>query len=232
MKFERSHIIIAIIGIVACYIIYLIVNKKKEGMEEVKEPSDVNTLMTQLTEEENKQQPIAPEEQDIDGETKDKLHWKNEAPTNKYVKSSYAEGERGNTQDSELDDFWKVNSNQVDDSYVNSNDGFRPVDESHGNLAEYAGKGQKKMKPDELFKVDELLPQEVNKQWFEVMPEPIKVKNRHLINITQPIGINTIGTSLKNPSYDIRGDKPCPKFVVGPWLQSTIEPDTNTKGLC
>lgn len=39
-------------------------------------------------------------------------------------------------------------------------------------------------------------------EWFEVMPEPIKVKN---------------------PSYNIRGTRPCPKFVASPWAQSSIE---------
>ena len=85
---------------------------------------------------------------------------------------------------------------------------------------------------DELFKLDDLLPQEVHSDWFEVMPEPISVKNRHLINVSKPIGINTIGTSQKNASWDLRGSPPCPKFVVSPWLQSSIEPDTNIKGIC
>ena len=64
------------------------------------------------------------------------------------------------------------------------------------------------------------------------MPDAISVKNRHLINISKPIGVNTIGTSLRNPSHDIRGTPSCPKFVISPWLQSSIEPDHNLKGLC
>ena len=64
------------------------------------------------------------------------------------------------------------------------------------------------------------------------MPEAISVKNRHLINVTRAVGINTVGTSHKNGSYDLRGNPPCPKFVVSPWLQSSIEPDLNIKGLC
>ena len=77
----------------------------------------------------------------------------------------------------------------------------------------------------------EYLPQEVNDDWFEVQPEPISVKNRHLINITTPIGVNTIGTSLRNASWDIRGTPACPKYVVSPFLNSSIEPDTNLKPL-
>lgn len=33
-------------------------------------------------------------------------------------------------------------------------------------------------------------------------------------------GINTIGSSLKNPTYDIRGNIPNPKFAVSPWGNS------------
>jgi hypothetical protein len=81
-------------------------------------------------------------------------------------------------------------------------------------------------------KWEELLPKEIKKDWFEVTPEPIRVKDRHLINTTRPVGINTIGTTLKNPSLDIRGAPSCPKYVVSPWMQSSIEPDTNIKPFC
>ena len=64
------------------------------------------------------------------------------------------------------------------------------------------------------------------------MPEPISAKHRHLINVSRPVGVNTIGNSLRNASWDLRGSPPCPKFVVSPWQQSTIEPDYNIKGLC
>ena len=53
--------------------------------------------------------------------------------------------------------------------------------------------------------VDKYLPQEVNDDLFEVQPEPISVKNRHLINITKPIGINTIDTP-KNSINKIKNE--------------------------
>jgi len=43
------------------------------------------------------------------------------------------------------------------------------------------------------------------------------------------IGIDTQGQTLKNASWDLRAAPPNPKFNVGPWLQSTIEPDYNIK---
>ena len=45
------------------------------------------------------------------------------------------------------------------------------------------------------------------------------------------IGVNTVGQSLRNASYDIRSAPANPKNTVSPWLQSTIEPDINIKNL-
>ena len=55
------------------------------------------------------------------------------------------------------------------------------------------------------------------------------IKNR-IVEIK--IGIDTVGQSKKNATYDFRSAPPNPKFVVSPWMNSTIEPDYNTKPLC
>jgi hypothetical protein len=39
------------------------------------------------------------------------------------------------------------------------------------------------------------------------------------------IGLDTIGQTLKNPNYQLRSDPYIPKAAVGPWNQSTYEPD-------
>ena len=56
--------------------------------------------------------------------------------------------------------------------------------------------------------------------------------NEYFLKAGYHIGINTIGESLKNASYYIRGTIPNPKFVVSPWGNSTYEPDFNLKPLC
>jgi len=97
---------------------------------------------------------------------------------------------------------------------------FSPNDDVSDKLAAYVPK-----------KTDEgLLPVE-EKDWFEDVT-PTRIKNRHLINIYRPVGVNTISTSLKNPSLDIRGNPANPKTVVSPFLNSSIEPDHNIRGLC
>lgn len=158
-----------------------------------------------------------------------KLRGKNKAKNGQYKKSNYIDGERGNGP-SEFDKFFDKNNEMIKDVYTN-NDDFSPNDETGGALAAYKPGKKIKMTDDEMFNAQNLLPKVENKDWFEVPEEPISVKNRHLININRPIGINTIGTTNKNPSYDIRGTIPNPKFVVSPFLNSSIEPDINNRGL-
>ena len=154
-----------------------------------------------------------------------------------FKRSSYSGAMRGYLGPSDWSKHFDHNNNVIGNSQTGENDKFLPIDESNGGFAVFRSKGRatcgsnQNCEPEDLFDVDKYLPQEVNDDWFEVQPEPISVKNRHLINISKPIGVNTIGTSLRNASYDIRGTPANPKFVVSPWLQSSIEPDVNLKPL-
>jgi len=67
--------------------------------------------------------------------------------------------------------------------------------------------------------------------WFETI-ESVNVKNSHLINVYRPINTNTICQETKK--YDIKklDNAVCPKFVVSPWLQSSVTPDRSFKDLC
>jgi hypothetical protein len=78
----------------------------------------------------------------------------------------------------------------------------------------------------------DFLPVDTNPDWFNTDFTNI-VNEDTLINTDKyVIGINTVGQSLKNASYDIRGTIPNPKFSVSPWNNSTYEPDMNLKSLC
>ena len=151
------------------------------------------------------------------------------------IRSSYAGADRGQVGPSDWNDHFARNNNIIGASQTGTNDDFLPVDESSGDLAIFKSTGRatcgsnQNCDVEDLFDVDKYLPQEVNDDWFEVQKEPISVKNRHLINITKPIGINTIGSSLRNASWDLRGTPANPKHVVSPFLNSTIEPDVNLK---
>ena len=159
----------------------------------------------------------------------------------KYVNSSYAAGIRGQLgENNNLNKQFSSTNNILANGSSGSNNNFHGVDETSANYAIFKSTGpatcgsNQNCTPEDLFNINNYLPLpgEVNDDWFEVIPEPISVKNRHLINISKPIGINTIGTSMKNASHDIRGTPACPKTVVAPWLQSSIEPDINIKPLC
>jgi hypothetical protein len=179
------------------------------------------------------QKDYAPPEQ---SELAGKFKSRNKA-TNGYKRSSYSGSLRGNLGTNDWASYFDHNNNIVTNSQTGDNDKFLPIDEANGGLAVFKSQGRatcgsnQNCEPEDLFDADKYLPQEVNDDWFEVQQEPISVKNRHLVNITKPIGVDTIGSSKKNMSYDIRGAPANPKFVVAPWLQSSIEPDTNLKPL-
>jgi hypothetical protein len=84
------------------------------------------------------------------------------------------------------------------------------------------------------FDVNKMLPNEIEQDWFDVEPllTTKKIKGTHLLHPKVHMGVNTVGSSLRNGTHDLRGDIPNPKIYVSPWLNSTIEPDTNIKGIC
>lgn len=144
----------------------------------------------------------------------------------------------------EWDEYFKVANRAIGNSQISSDeDSFIPNDETGGRSAPYdtnpiykRSKQKKRYEPDGSFDPDmydpmNLLPKEYYDDWFEVIDEPVALKNRHLINLQQPLGINTVGQSLKNATHDLRGNPPCPKFSVSPWGNSTIESDFNIKPL-
>ena len=85
------------------------------------------------------------------------------------------------------------------------------------------------------YDATQYLPKEVNDEWFETDFQQAKYKagSDKMINTERYIiGVNTVGQSLKNPAYDIRGTIPNPKYSVSPWNNSTYEADYNLKPLC
>jgi c-di-AMP phosphodiesterase-like protein len=230
LNIDKTYVIIACVVIVLIFILYKLFNKKTENYEDdSSEGSGVDKIIDQLIEKENEENPIT--SPDIENDMN--IKWKNQAKNGKYTNSSYIQGLRGNDENDDILDTYNTRlADSIDYSNMNDNDKFVPVDESKNQYSAYQQKRKTKYTTDELFNDDKLLPQEVNKDWFETMPDPIKVKNRHLININKPFGTDTIGSSLKNASRDIRGNIPAPKFVVSPFLNSSIEPDLNTKGFC
>lgn len=134
-----------------------------------------------------------------------------------YKNMSYAENDRGGAGD--IDRYFMDGG--VDESAGPNN--FAALDSVSNKYAAYVTK-----------KTDEgLLPVEdvAESGWFED-PTPVRIKNSQIINIYRQVGVNTQGSSRKNASLDLRGAPANPKTVVSPFLNSSIDPDVNIKGLC
>jgi len=72
----------------------------------------------------------------------------------------------------------------------------------------------------------ELLPNDSNSQWAQLNPSGKgELANVNLLKAGYHIGIDTIGQSLRNANLQIRSEPPNPQMNVGPWNQTTIQPD-------
>ena len=72
----------------------------------------------------------------------------------------------------------------------------------------------------------ELLPKDSNSQWAQLNPSGKgELANVNLLKAGYHIGIDTIGQTLRNANLQIRSEPPNPQLYVGPWQNSTIEPD-------
>jgi hypothetical protein len=72
----------------------------------------------------------------------------------------------------------------------------------------------------------ELLPKDDNSQWSSL--NPVSQSNPQMPDLLQAgyhIGLDTIGQTMKNANLQLRSDPVIQKGDIGPWNQSTIEPD-------
>jgi hypothetical protein len=75
---------------------------------------------------------------------------------------------------------------------------------------------------------NELLPVDQNSQWAALNPVNMaqgNILNGDMLQAGYHIGLDTIGQSMKNANLQLRSDPIIPKQDVGPWNQSTYEPD-------
>ena len=77
----------------------------------------------------------------------------------------------------------------------------------------------------------DLLPKSGNNEWSSMTPVTSDLKNINLLNAGANYGINTVGSSLRNPNLQIRSEPIIPKGNVGPWNNTTIEADTQRRSL-
>lgn len=86
--------------------------------------------------------------------------------------------------------------------------------------------------PKDQLNPAELLPGDANSTWAKAVPNGMgELGDQNFLSAGYHVGINTIGSSLRNANYQIRSDPPCPTVQVSPWLQTTIAPDLSRRPL-
>ena len=84
----------------------------------------------------------------------------------------------------------------------------------------------------EVIDPKDLLPKDNNSQFQKMNPRG----NGGLLDVSlleagHHIGINTVGSSLRNANLQIRSEPPNPQMKTGPWNNSTMGPDLNRRPL-
>lgn len=87
--------------------------------------------------------------------------------------------------------------------------------------------------PQDRIKPEDLLPRDAaNSKWSQVNPAGQgSLSGQNYLSAAYHLGVDTQGSSLRNPSYDLRTEPPNPRYKVSIWNSSTIDPDMHRKPL-
>ena len=84
--------------------------------------------------------------------------------------------------------------------------------------------------PKDILSPKELLPKDTESTWAQSVPAGQgSLGDQNFLNAGFHIGVNTVGQTLRNPNYGLRSEPPNPQVKVSPWMQTTIEPDSNRR---
>jgi hypothetical protein len=123
------------------------------------------------------------------------------------------------------------------ENVVGGNDSNNDVAEGFENLSPAPMPFPAAEKPANCYPKNQLAPQELlpgdpNTKWAQVNPQSSgDIAGKNFLNAGALIGVNTVGQSLRNASWDLRSEPPNPQVQVSPWLQSTISADLSRRPL-
>jgi len=84
--------------------------------------------------------------------------------------------------------------------------------------------------PRDSLSPEELLPQDYSSTWAKNNPAGASnLDGKNFLDAGWHVGINTVGQTLRNANLQLRSEPPNPQVVVSPFVQSTIQPDTNRR---
>ena len=94
-----------------------------------------------------------------------------------------------------------------------------------------APRKQKDCFPKDKLTPEDLLPKDAaNSEWAQVNPAGRgDLKSKNYLTAGYHMGVNSIGSTLRNANMQIRSEPPNPQTKVSPWLQTTIDPDLNRR---
>ena len=111
---------------------------------------------------------------------------------------------------------------------LGQNEDWKAVD----NLGANTNQMPQECYPKDILQPQELLPRDTESTWAQSVPAGQgSLSDQNFLNAGFHVGVNTVGQSLRNANRQIRSDPPCPQVKVSPWMQTTIEPDTNRKAM-
>ena len=153
-----------------------------------------------------------------------------------YLISSYNKKQDVNVSGEIVDNFESYISSEVDASEtLGQNEIYKGVDEPRKADDPFNLKNNQYPKdcfPKDQLSPSELLPGDANSKWAQVNPSGQgELGDQNFLSAGYHVGVNTVGQSLRNANMQLRSDPPNPQLKVSPWMQTTIEPDTNRKPL-
>lgn len=106
------------------------------------------------------------------------------------------------------------------------NEQYRPVDFEESKVSNDCF-------PKDKLSAEDLLPKDsANSKWSQVNPSGQgELKNANFLNAGYHVGVNTIGSSMRNANLQLRSEPPNPQIKVSPFMNSTIMPDLNRRPL-
>ena len=122
--------------------------------------------------------------------------------------------------------FDSMDTGSISNNSHNVNNEEYPQQLPQNNVAQPVMSNNYALQP--VANPSDLLPHDQNSQWSALNPVSMNQGNVNMPDLLQAgyhIGLDTIGQTLRNANQQLRSDPIIPIQVVGPWNQSTIEPD-------
>ena len=85
--------------------------------------------------------------------------------------------------------------------------------------------------PRDRLSASDLLPKDAaNSKWAQANPAGQgSISDQNFLNAGYHVGVNTVGSSLRNANQQIRSDPIIQQRKVSPWMQTTITPDVSRR---